>query len=91
MGIAPIARIILGTMTKQEHETMVMMFARMYQAIGALANAFKSREIITADDLKAFQFDAWADDAQTLRFVIQARSDYLKAAKLSGVEGLSEI
>jgi hypothetical protein len=77
-------------MTNQEHDMMVMMFARMYQTIGALANALKSREIMTAEDLQAFQFDAWADDKQTLRYVTQARSDYLKAARLAGVEGLPE-
>ena len=78
-------------MTTQEHETMILMFARMYQAIGALANVLKSREIMTADDLKAFLYDAWADDKQTLTFVNQAQSDYRKAAQLSGVEGLSKI
>jgi broad specificity phosphatase PhoE len=78
-------------MTKQEHETMILMLARAYQTIGALANVLKSREIMTDDDLKAFQFAAWADDRQTLHYVSQARADYLKAAQLSGVEGLPDL
>ena len=69
---------------------MILVLARAYQAIEALANVLKSREIMTADDLKAFQFAAWADNAQIVKVVSQARSDYLQAAKLSGVVGLPE-
>lgn len=78
-------------MTKAEHETMVMVLARAYQAIGALTNVLKREGIIKGDDLNAFHFDAWADDKQVLRYVAQARLDYLQAAKLSGVEGLPDI
>ena len=77
-------------MTTEEHEMMILMLARAYQAIEALANVLKSREIMTADDLNAFQFAAWADHTQIVKVVTQARSDYLHIAKLSGVEGLPE-
>jgi len=63
----------------------------MNQAIGALSEILKSRQIVSADDLKAFHYAAWDDDAQVLKAIAQARSDYLKIAKQAGVEVPSEI
>jgi hypothetical protein len=77
-------------MTSQEHQMMILLLARMNQAIGALSEALKSREIITAD-LKAFLFAAWDDNRQILAAVAQARSDYLEIAKQAGVEVPPEI
>lgn len=52
--------------------------------VGAIANILKSRDVITTDDLRAFQFEVWADDDQVRKFALQSRSDYLKAMQLSG-------
>ena len=70
---------------------MILMLARMNQAVGALSEVLKSRELVTAEDLKAFHFAAWDDDRQLLKAVTQARSDYLKIAKQAGVEVPPEI
>jgi hypothetical protein len=78
-------------MTTEEHTLMILMLARMNQAIGALSEILKSRDIVTADDLKAFHFAAWDDDRQLLKAVAQARSDYLKIAKQAGVKVPPEI
>lgn len=78
-------------MTAQEHQLMILMLARMNQAIGALSEILKSREIVTPEDLKAFHFAAWDDNRQILVAVTQARSDYLKIAKLAGVEVPPEV
>jgi hypothetical protein len=37
---------------------MILILARMNQSIGAMYEILKSRDVITADDLKAFQFAA---------------------------------
>ena len=73
-------------MNDAEHQMMILMLARIYQAVGALAEALQSREVITADDLKAFHFAALADPDQLAKSTAQAYKDYLKLAKLAGVE-----
>jgi hypothetical protein len=84
-------RIILGTMTTEEHQLMVLMLARMNQAVSAVWEALKSREVVTLDDQKAFYFSATDDNRQIAQAVLQARSDYLKIAKQAGVEVPPEI
>ena len=72
-------------MTKHEHELMIMMFARANEAIGILTETLKSRGLWTGDDEKAFAHAVHADDLKILRYVAQARSDYLKCATSLGV------
>jgi hypothetical protein len=72
-------------MTKQEHELVVMMFARTNEAIGIIIEALKSREILTKDDVKAFSHATHADDQNILRYAAQAQADYLKCAELCRV------
>jgi hypothetical protein len=72
-------------MTLEEHQLLILMLARIYQATDALSEILKSREIISQDDLKAFQYTAWADNAQILKAVAQARADYLRIAEQAGV------
>src|SRR5208337_230667 len=86
-----VRRIIHTAMTTEEHNLLILMLARINQAIGAFAEVLKSRDIVTQDDLKAFHFAAWDDDRQILKAVIQARSDYLRIAKQAGVEVPPEI
>ena len=73
-------------MTAEEHKLLILMLARMNQQFGAIFEILKSRDIVTADDLKAFHFAAWDDNRQILAAVTQAHSDYLQIAKIAGVE-----
>lgn len=73
-------------MTLEEHKLLLLLMTRVNQTYIAITEILKSREIITADDLKAFNHAAWDDNRQILAAVAQARSDYLKIAKLAGVE-----
>jgi hypothetical protein len=72
-------------MTKQEHEMMLLMFVRMQEAVGIVVEALKSRELWTADDVKAFSHATHYDDKKMLYYVLQARADYLRCAKEVGV------
>jgi hypothetical protein len=78
-------------MTPQEHQLMILVLARVNQTYLAITEMLKSREIITADDLKAFNHASFYDDRQVLAAVVQARTDYLKIAKQAGVEVPPEI
>ena len=73
-------------MTLQEHQIHVLILGRVYQALRAVTTALESREILTADDLKAFHFATWDDNQQIFALAAQARTDYLKIAKSAGVE-----
>lgn len=72
-------------MTKQEHEMMILMFARLNESVGIIVEALRSRDILNADDVKAFSHATHADAKKVLSYVVQARVDYLKAATQSGV------
>jgi hypothetical protein len=72
-------------MNKKEHEMMLLMFARVYQRIGALSETLKSRGLWTEDDEAAFGHLVFADDARILDFAFRARSDYMKCASEAGL------
>jgi hypothetical protein len=72
-------------MTKQEHELMVLMFARLNESIGVIVETLRSNGIWTGDDSKAFSHAVHADEQKVLFYVSQARRDYFEFAKLSGV------
>jgi hypothetical protein len=76
-------------MTNQEHELMIMMFARANEAIGILTETLKSRGLWTEDDEKAFAHMVHADDQKLLLYTAQARNDYLRCATSLGVVGTS--
>lgn len=73
-------------MTKQEHELMILMFARLNERIGVVIDALKSREVVTADDVPAFSHAARMDDQKMHLYVELARRDYIEFAALCGVE-----
>jgi hypothetical protein len=77
-------------MTPQEHELMILMFARMNEAIGIVVEALKSRGLWTADDVKAFSHATHADDQKILVYAAQARHDYLACARLCGITNLNQ-
>ena len=72
-------------MTKEEHMLMIPMFSRINESIGIITDVLKSREILSADDPKAFSHAAHADEQKLLSCAAQARKDYLACARLSGV------
>lgn len=73
-------------MTKQEHELMVLMFARMYEAFSRIEETLKSRGIWTDDDEKAFAHAVHDDPRKLAQHTIAAWKTYLYFAKQSGVE-----
>ena len=72
-------------MTKQEHEMMLIMFARTGQVFQILTEMLTSRGILTGDDAKAFSHAIHYDDAKRLKTVLQTWHDYQAAAIQSGV------
>jgi hypothetical protein len=72
-------------MTRQEHELMILMFSRVNEALGAIKETLKSRELWTADDEKAFSNLVHDDDKKLSSYFFQATKDYLRLAKASGV------
>jgi len=79
-------------MTPQEHELMVTMFARLYEAIGMLTEALKSRGVLPDDDARAFAHLIHQDPQKAVRYLLQAQSDYTRLARSSGVAtGLADL
>ena len=72
-------------MTKQEHEMMLIMFARTGQMFRILTEILTSRGILTGDDAKAFSHAIHFDDEKTLKTVLRTWHDYQAAAIQSGV------
>jgi hypothetical protein len=72
-------------MTKEEHQLMILMFARLHEAIEAISETLSSREIWLGDDRKAFQDLVRSDKYKLGTYVVRAGRDYLKLAKKLGV------
>jgi hypothetical protein len=72
-------------MTKQEHEMMLMMFARTRQMFEIVSEALASRGVLTGDDAKAFSHAVHYDEKKRLTAVVQTWRDYQFSAKQSGV------
>ena len=72
-------------MTPQEHELMLLMFARMRELIGILTDVLENRGLLTSDDRKAFSHAVPYDPVKTLNFVLQAWKDYQAAAAQAGL------
>ena len=78
-------------MTKEEHELVVLMFARWAQAMVTISDALKRDGIWTDDDEKAFRAVAQYDAKKLLGRSALALKEYLKCAKQVGVRtGLDE-
>lgn len=73
-------------MTKQEHELMITMFTRLYEAVGIIEETLKSRGIWTGDDPSAFAHAVHSDDQKIRNYVRRARSDYRAIVSQLGVE-----
>ena len=73
-------------MTKQEHELMLLMFTRLYEAIGIVEETLKSRGLWTGDDPTAYSHAVHADDRKLLQYATRARQDYVKIANQLGVK-----
>jgi len=65
---------------------MVMMFARMFQALAAITETLKSRELWTGDDEKAFNRAVHENNQLLLKCAAEALLEYERIAKLEGVE-----
>ena len=72
-------------MTKEEHELMVLMFARVYESVKVISDVLKSNGVLTGDDPKAFSHAVHADDRKLIQCLAQAQRDYLNLAKQTGV------
>jgi hypothetical protein len=72
-------------MTKQEHELMILMFARMNEHIGIIEETLKSRGLWTGDDARAFSHAVHSDDEKISKFVTDARNTYVNWAKDLGI------
>ena len=72
-------------MTPLEHELIMLMFARMNEAIATITDVLKSRGLLTEDDAKAFSHAVHYDETKTLPVVLQTWRDYLACAAQVGV------
>jgi hypothetical protein len=78
-------------MTPQEHVLVLMMFTRQSQYIATVEEILKSKGIITADDLPAFDFAVRTDrDATALAFQGTV-GQYRRFAEELGIELPAEI
>lgn len=79
-------------MTHEEHEMMLMLFARLYEAIEVLKETLRSRGLWTEDDEKAFSHAVHQDARKLLSSLTQAYVDYVRVAKIAGVAtGLADV
>lgn len=72
-------------MTKEEHELMAMMFARVYEHIAIITETLKSKAVWTEDDERAFSHLAHNDPETLLKHRLRAAQDYLNCAAAAGV------
>ena len=72
-------------MTDKEHALMMMMFTRQDQFIKMLIDVLKSRDIIQADDIPAFDFAVRIDPASVESF-LRTDKQYRAFANQLGLE-----
>ena len=72
-------------MVAKEHDLMLLMFTRLYEAIGLIEETLKSRGIWTGDDPTAFAHAIHSDNRRLLAYATRARNDYVTLAKELGV------
>lgn len=59
---------------------MMLMFARLYEAVGLVEETLKSRGLWSGDDPTAFAHAVHADETKLRQYVERARRDYLAFA-----------
>jgi hypothetical protein len=72
-------------MTTQEHALMIAMFAKQMQNTKVLLQIMRSRDLITAEDEKAFQALVIQDKASTEALMRDAAELYWAVAKKMGI------
>lgn len=73
-------------MTPREHAFFFALFAKQTQQIKILLDILKSREILTGDDARAFEFSQTANVASNVALFRQSKAAYLQLAKSLGIE-----
>jgi hypothetical protein len=71
-------------MTQQEHNLMVLMFARQACLIKVLVDILKSRNILDDSDVEAFSLFAHQDEAMELEMVRRVGQFYQEVATRTG-------
>jgi hypothetical protein len=70
-------------MTLEEHEMLMLMFAKHAQAMNILVEILKSRGVVEQDDVAAFHVAFTADSSSSEALLRHTAKAYLKAAKAS--------
>lgn len=79
-------------MNPKEHELILSMFVRMYEAIEVVRDTLRSKGIWTEDDEQAFSHAVNGDPQKMLRSLAEAAVNYTESAKRFGVTtGLPEV
>jgi hypothetical protein len=73
-------------MTRDEHLMVLTMLARQQMQIKLILDVLRSREIVSGDDLKAFDFAVRQDAESKLSLLRQVKEVYLAAAAEVGLE-----
>jgi len=73
-------------MKAEEHQLLIMMFARQSQLIQMLINLLKSKEIIQADDLQAFDFSVRADTDTSAALLLGMANQYYAFGRELGLD-----
>lgn len=73
-------------MTPEEHLLVLSLHVKQAQFNKILLDILKSRGIVTADDVRAFEFAASVDVASNSALLQQVRERYLRLAKGLGVD-----
>ena len=72
-------------MTTEEHQLMILMFERLYEAVGSISEALIKHGLWSRDEQAAFFQMIHADNGKAVEYLDRAMSDYLKAAAGLGV------
>ena len=73
-------------MTPREHLLMILWFTKQNQSIRILLDMLRSRDVITADDEKAFEFSQMHNVGSNSALFHEVKDNYLKLAKEMGIQ-----
>jgi hypothetical protein len=73
-------------MTREEHLLILTMLTRQQMLIKVILDLLRSREIVSDDDLAAFDFAVRQDAASNLVLLRQVKVVYLRVAEEAGVD-----
>lgn len=74
-------------MNPEDHQLMILMFARLQAQIRALANILQREAIMTQEDFARFDFAAIQPDPSNSAAFVQLGEQYLEFAKAVGISG----